>query len=358
MPGLYAEGIQGAKGVEGMAARKTTLTWGRAKATRTAMLIAVYCALLILLAVLLLMGIEKEDAQEETYGSLDGRFTSAITLEKDGQTFSYREMEITNYLLIGVDRSGSDGDAYQSSVQADFLVLLSIDRRNRTITPLMVDRDTMARVTTYGVFGHPAGARQMQICLAQAFHAKDATGSENTMRALSDLLGHVTIDRYIAVDIGGIAILNDALGGVEVTLTDDFTAIDPAMQRGATVLLTGKQAEAFVRGRMTVGDGTNAARMRRQQVYLERLLEKLFPRGGEKGDTETLLEDALHALDGHLETNLRQAEMLSDLQRYAGYTWQPFAAVQGTHTTGADGFTEFWPDEDALTQLIVSLWFK
>lgn len=339
-----------------MAVRKRTLAWGRAKTTRTAMLIAVYCSLLILLAVLLFIGADERGAKEETFGSLDGRFTSAITLEKDGQTFCYREMEITNYLLIGVDRSESDGDAYQSSVQADFLLLLSIDRRNRTITPLMVDRDTMAWVTTYGVFGHPAGARQMQICLAQAFHAKGGTGSENTMRAVSALLGNVTIDRYLAIDIGGIAILNDALGGVEVTLADDFTAIDPAMQRGATVVLTGKQAEAFVRGRMTVGDGTNAARMKRQQVYLESLLDRLFAQDGENAGTE--LERVLKALDGHLETNLQQAELLSDLQRYGGYTWQPFASVTGTHTTGTDGFTEFWADEDALTQMIISLWFQ
>lgn len=341
-----------------MAMRKRTLAWGRAKATRTAVLIAVYCALLILLAVLLLVGRQEKGDKEEGFGTLDGRFTSAITLEKDGRTFSYREMEITNYLLIGVDRSEADGDAYQSSVQADFLVLLSIDRRNRTITPLMVDRDTMAWVTTYGVFGHPSGARQMQICLAQAFHAKGETGSENTMRVLSALLGNVTIDRYLAIDIGGIAILNDALGGVEVTLTDDFTAIDPAMQQGATVVLTGRQAEAFVRGRMTVGDGTNAARMQRQRVYLESLLAQLFPQGEKKENTEAVLENALNALDGHLETNLQQTELLSDLQRYDSYTWQPFALVQGTHTTGTDGFTEFWPDADALMEQIVALWFR
>ena len=41
------------------------------------------------------------------------------------------------------------------------------------------------------------------------------------------------------------------------------------MQPGMTVTLKGKQAETFVRARMSVGDGTNASRQIRQREWLD-----------------------------------------------------------------------------------------
>ena len=80
------------------------------------------------------------------------------------------------------------------------------------------------------------------------------------------LLGE-SIDFYVAMNMDGISELNDLAGGVTVTLEDDFSSIDPAMTKGTTLTLHGDQAETFVRSRMTVGDGTNASRMERQEAF-------------------------------------------------------------------------------------------
>lgn len=221
----------------------------------------------LILAALVVGGLiwDRDETPEpaESFGSLTGRFESDISLSYQGETVYYREHEITNYLLIGMDREGLEAAGYQDGGQADFLLIFSVDRRNRTITPVMIDRDTMTPVTTYGIFGNPAGTRTMQICLAQAFSGVNTSGSENTAKAVSGLLGGVKINRCLLMDLGGIARLNDSIGGVEVTLSDDLTALDPALEKGATVQLTGELAEHFVRGRITVADGTNASRMRR-----------------------------------------------------------------------------------------------
>lgn len=316
---------------------------GTRKAPRVALTVAVYVALF---ALLILLAVTSRAPEEEVvYGSLEGRFDSAITLQAGDTTCHYREMEITNYLLIGVDT-----DVLTSgSAQADFLVLLSVDRRAGTITPLMVDRDTIAPVTTYGAFGNASGEKQMQICLAQAFHGKQMTGSDNTSQALSRVLCGVPIDHYVAVDMAGITLLNDAIGGVEVHLEDDFSALDPAMVQGATILLKGRQAELFVRSRMDVADGTNASRMQRQRLYLESLLPRLFE--------GSAWEDALRALQGHYETDMTDAAMLSDLQKYGDYRWQSWITLPGAYHIGEDGFTEFHPDEDAKQSMLCALWF-
>lgn len=323
------------------------------RTARRAMLPVVYGVVLI--GLILLATLRGRPGEEAVYGSLDGRFDSDVRLEADGRTYVYREMETTNYLLIGVDDADGDRAEFTGGGQADFLVLLCVDRRNRSITPVMVDRDTVAEVTTYGVFGHESGRREMQICLAQAFHGQGQTGSANTVGVLTGLLGGVRIDHYMAVDIDGIGILNDAIGGVRVTLTDDFTALDPAMAKGEDILLDGRQAELFVRSRMTVADGTNASRMKRQRLYLESLLTKLF---GENDPEGAPFEEALDAMQGHYETDMSESAVLSALRRYSGYEWKPFVELPGEYGVDEDGFTEFRLDERKTTEVLIEIWFR
>ena len=153
------------------------------------------------------------------FGSLEGRFESSVTLEQEGRTLHYRENEITNYLIIGVDKDDvTDVTGHQNGGQADFLVILAIDRINRCITPVMLDRDTMVEMQTYGVFGHPAGTRVMQLCLAQAYSGINIPGSVNTVETVEKLLQGIDIHHYVVLDMSAIPLVNDALGGVEVTL--------------------------------------------------------------------------------------------------------------------------------------------
>ena len=212
------------------------------------------CVLLwaaVLLVLLVVLGKDEAHAPEPVFGSLEGRFESEITMELHGETLHYRENEITNYLIIGVDKEDvNQVTGYQSGGQADFLIVLSIDRIRRTITPVMLDRDAMVEMKTYGVFGHPAGTRVMQLCLAQAYSGVNTPGTVNTVETVEKLLQGIEIHHYVVMDMSAIPLVNDAIGGVEVTLKDDFTSYDPAMKAGATLRLIGKQAEFFVRGRM------------------------------------------------------------------------------------------------------------
>lgn len=317
---------------------------------------------LVLLYALILAGIlfgwvffDDEEPAVESYGSLTGRFESDISVEYAGKTMYYRESEITNYLLIGMDREDMDPADYQDGGQADFLLMLSVDRVNRTITPVMIDRDTMTPVQTYGTFGNAAGTRTMQICLAQAYSGSGVSGSDNTSAAVSGLLYGVKIDRCLVMDLGGIVLLNDAVGGVTVTLEDDMTVLDPALVKGGTVHLTGELAEHFVRGRRTVADGTNAARMRRQSAYIDALVSQIRLKMAEN---DNFAKELMNILSGHMQSDTPENTLISEANAYGGYEWQPLQTLPGTHRTGEDGFAEFWPDEPALSEIIVDIWFE
>ena len=277
-------------------------------------------------------------------------------MDLEGKTLHYRENEVTNYLFIGVDMENvTQVSGHQSGGQADFLVVLSIDRVRRSITPVMLDRDVMVEMQTYGVFGHPAGTRVMQLCLAQAYSGVDVSGSVNTMETVEKLLQGIDIHHYVVLDMTAIPLVNDALGGVEVTLQDDFTSFDSAMTKGTTLRLMGKQAEFFVRGRMTVADGSNASRMGRQQQYLSGLLSQF--RQTIKGNQHKLNE-VLQVLKGHMESNAGDNTLLHDVNAYDDYVWNPLRTLQGEHTIDEYGFAEFWVDEAALKRLVAEIWFQ
>ncbi len=310
----------------------------------------------VLVVLLVVLRIDEDKAQEPVFGSLEGRFESDITMDLEGKTLHYRENEITNYLFIGVDKEDvTQVTGHQNGGQADFLVVLAIDRMHRTVTPVMLDRDAMVEMKTYGVFGHPAGTRVMQLCLAQAYSGINIPGSVNTVETVEKLLQGIDIHHYVVLDMTAIPLVNDTIGGVEVTLQDDFTAFDPVMTKGSTLRLMGKQAEFFVRGRMTVADGTNASRMARQQQYLTGLLEQF--RLTVKGKQHKLNE-VLDAVKGHMSTDVGDNTLLHDVNAYDDYTWLPLQTLQGTHNIDEYGFAEFWVDEPALKQLVAQIWFQ
>lgn len=334
----------------------------RRRLSGAAIAVALVCAALAYAGVLLgirTVGsrLERSDAPEPV-GSLDGRFASdELTLRYADRTWTYRKRELTNLLLIGVDWAEMDSPAASGRYagQVDFLLLLTFDKKNRTISTLQIDRDTMTDIRVYGPFGDYTGIRETQICLSHAYGATAAENCENTVWAASRLLGNIPVDGYLALDMSAITALNDALGGVTVTLEEDFSALDPQMVRGATITLQGKQAETFVRGRTGVGDGTNAARMKRQKAFMQKAGD-LIAEGLERdsGFAGTLLD----ALSGHMTMNVTRGWLINKAYESSGYRRTETRTLAGVHALGADGFTEFRADTDALNDLLTASFFE
>lgn len=296
-------------------------------------------------------------AQEESYGSLEGRFEPPLTLEWQEKTYTYPRNRLTNLLVIGIDKEDMADlrTSGRSGGQADFMLLLSIDKKERTVTPIHLDRDTMTPVQIYGTFGNPAGTRTMQLCLSYAFGDGAAGGCANTMDAVSELLGNIPVDYCLALDMDGIAAMNDLLGGVRVTLKDDFSHLDPSMTRGTTLTLTGQQAEYYVRSRMTVADGTNRARMERQRCFMEEAARLLY---GRMAQDAQYFNTFLRAMNNHLYMNMSDDWLASLAYTCRDYTLQDIQTLAGTHSLGEDGFVEFHFDDDALKALITNTFFE
>lgn len=309
--------------------------------------------LLVLLGVYLVLspqGCSSPPPAEEPRGSIEGRFEPSTSMLVEGQEYYHFANYFTNILIIGVDRDNiTEQTAFRSGGQADFLMLLSIDRHKRTITPIHIDRDTIANVKVYSPFGHEAGINRMQISLSHAFGSNMKENCENTIWAVEQMMHGIRIDHHLVLDMTGIAIINDALGGVEVTLEEDFSHLDPVMKKGTTLTLQGKQAEYFVRGRHEIGDHTNVNRMKRQRVYLNALSDLLTARIKTDADFVT---DTINALGEHVHTTV-DSNLINTLSyTLEHYDQKEIVDLAGEHKIGADGYMEFHPDETKLKLLI------
>lgn len=273
----------------------------------------------------------------------------------EGKTYTER-VGMTKLLLMGVDKQGeaARNDARQGG-QADFLLLVLLDHQNHQIRTLQLDRDTMTAVEVLGVLGNPVGMREMQICLSHGYGMTEEASCENTLNAVENLLEGADIEYYVAMNMDAIGILNDALGGVTVTLEDDFTAADPTMRQGETLTLTAEQAETFVRGRMSVGDGTNNARMARQRTYMDAAVQRLKEKLSEKAN---FLDELFKQLGDNLTMNIKQGRLLNEVNRSYKYTQVPVETLAGSYTMGADGFVEFHPAEGAAIQWVLQALYE
>lgn len=138
-------------------------------------------------------------------------------------------------------------------------------------------------------------------------------------------------------------------------MEDDFPSIDPAMTKGTTLTLHGDQAETFVRSRMTVGDGTNASRMERQEAFLSQLASQL----GEKiRASEQFTADLYDALQPYLVTDMARGRIINETWNARAYTLEEPCQITGEHRVAEDGFTEFYPDADSIQQAVLELFWE
>lgn len=323
----------------------------KSDAVRAAVILGV-AAILILLAVL---GIRQweNDRYTVAYANVEKEQGSARPKELSINGKRYRQKcNADIYLFMGIDVSGEAKpiDNYIGGGQADVLMLVSVDHDKKTWQLLSLNRDTMTEVPVLGPDGRVERRDFQQLALSHAYGNGGVQSCANVVDTVSDLMGGEQIDGYFAMNLDGIAILNDAVGGVPVTITSDFSGIDASLPLGQTVTLTGEQAETFVRSREGVDDQTNIARMARQRIYLISFFQCV------KNQSE---ETILRAYDdvspytvtnmgsgvvSRLADNLKQYEMLESLD------------IEGEAKV-ENNLWAFYPDEDSLQQAILALFY-
>ena len=278
--------------------------------------------------------------------------SSGRGIEYNGQWYPFRN-DLNTILVMGLDKYERPKDSwgYLNNQQADFLILLVIDENAGNCNILHLNRDTMTEIPRLGVSGDAVGTFVGQLALAHTYGSGGSDSCLNATKAVSKLLCGVNIDHYITMTMDGVGIITNLVGGVEVTVMDDFSQVDPTLIEGEKVLLKGDQALTYVRIRKDMEDSSNLRRMERQRQFMNALYEKLLD--CTENDPEFLVKALLQLSNSVMsDCTPTQLQALSDLMESC--TLSDITPLKGEAVKGEE-FIEFYTDEDSLKQTVISL---
>lgn len=185
-----------------------------------------------------------------------------------------------NFLLMGTDTRTGQGSDFGSEEnfggagRSDTTMLVHLNPDRKSAVVVSIPRDSMVQI--------PVCTRedgQVINSRVDRFNAAFALGGPTcTIKTFESLTG-IKIDHAVIVDFLGFSNVVDALGGLEVCLN---IPINEPSARGAgialpagTQTLRGSDALGLMRARYTLADGSDLARIKRQQELLALTIDQV-----------------------------------------------------------------------------------
>lgn len=313
---------------------------------------AFFAVILILVLVFLISGLHILESTVLQNGDIQ-ETTGKKTIVRNGVEYFPRQ-DITVMLVMGIDQEGpvQDSGYYRNEGAADVVMLLIFDEEAKDYSILYLNRDTMLTMPVLGIDGRPAGNNFGQLALAHTFGNGLERSCENVKKTVSDFLYGLQIDYYVSMNMDAIATMNDAVGGVKVTVTEDFSKVDPTIPMGE-VILRGQQAINYVRTRKNVGDQLNLSRIERQKDYIQ----GFFTAFKSSAQNANFLVDAYEEISPYIVTDCSTNALSGIVSRYEDYDLRQIVTPKGENVLSNE-YYEFHVDEEALDKLILELFYR
>jgi len=172
-----------------------------------------------------------------------------------------------NFLILGSD--SRDPDVTGSRTDTIILAHIPADRSSAQL--ISIPRDTWVRLAKSpdGKGGHDA-----------KINAAFSLGGVPLMVQTVESFTGVRIDHVVLIDFAGFKEIVDALGGVDITVDQNFTSIHPPRRKftKGVMHMDGETALDYARQRYQFRDG-DFARIRHQQQLIKAVLDKAASSG-------------------------------------------------------------------------------
>ncbi len=267
-------------------------------------------------------------------------------IEYNGKTYEYNS-NLTNILFMGIDKADDIDKTYMpgEAGQADCIMLLSLDQDTKEANIWQINRNSMTQVDLYDVSGNAYKTINKQLATQYAYCIGGSRSCWATEKTVGNMLYDLPIDGYVSLAVDGISEINDALGGVKVTMVEADEAVDASFVAGTDVVLKGDLAETYVRRRdINVFDSVTD-RMRRQTTYITAMISQMKNKSG-----SSLYDTLSPFLDNYILTDL-DAGQLEALKNYE-YKTDDVHYLPGETTMG-EKYEEFHIDETKLQQMLI-----
>ena len=310
--------------------------------------------LLVLVLVILYSGLRILESTVLHSQESSGEPVTTKTITRNGVDYFPRQ-EITVMMVLGIDQYGpvESSNYYRNKGSADSVMLLVFDELDKTCTVLYLNRDTMLEMDVLGVRGEYAGTAYGQLALAHTYGSGLEDSCENVKNTLMNFIHGLTIDYYVAMNMDAIPVLNDAVGGVTVTVVDDFSKVNPSITMGE-LTLQGDQVIDFVRTRKDVGDQKNLTRMQRQKEYVDGFLKELYANANQNAE---FLLSVYEQVAPYIVTDCSANTLSGMVSRYSDFTLTGAVVPEGENVV-VDGHYQFFVDEEKMDALILELFYR
>ena len=312
--------------------------------------------LLIVLGVVVFFAVKEKENTKQTSEDLQ-QSANAGTLEKwqegiishDGKNYIYNK-DIKVYLLMGIDKDepATPQTDYTKGGQSDAMFLLVTDAKEKSISVVSINRNTMTRIEQCYDTGFSAGYKTAQICIQHGYGDGMNLSCTKAVNAVSYLFYNLPIHGYLSIRMGALPIMNDAVGGVQVTVLDDIGNL----KKGETVTLNGKEAYTYIRGRDTSEFDSATNRLRRQEQYITAYMDKLKSVAGQ--DTSAAV-DIYESIEDYIVSSIDFASLVTEISGYT-YTSENLYTVPG-ETIKGEVYEEYHVDEEAFYDMMLEVFY-
>ncbi|WP_017538554.1 LCP family protein [Nocardiopsis halophila] len=187
---------------------------------------------------------------------------------------------VMNIMIIGSDvRSGDNADYGDAEGERpDVLAVAHISPEKETATLVNIPRDSIVDMPACEPKGDKPGQQAHTAMIGEAMNSGGVQCLWKTVEDLTD----VHIDHFVSLDFVGFKDMVDAVGGVTMCIPEpvrDKKAGNLNLEAGEQTL-DGEEALGYVRSRKGQGDGSDLARIDRQQDFMGAMLKEVM-----SGDT-------------------------------------------------------------------------
>ncbi|WP_203246518.1 LCP family glycopolymer transferase [Sporosarcina beigongshangi] len=249
---------------------------------------------------------------------------------KRESTIIFDKKEPFSVLILGVDeREGDKG-------RSDTMIVMTVNPTLKSTKMVSIPRDTYTEIVGHGT--------QDKLNHAFAFG-----GIQMSLDSVENLLD-MPIDYVAEVNMEGFQDVVDAVGGINVTNTMDFTQDSFDFQAGE-LTLSGEMALSYVRMRKEDPSG-DWGRQDRQRQVIQGVLSK-----GKSFNTLLNYRSVFHALGDNVKTNMSFDEMVDVQQNYrnAADKIEQLHFEKGSGQRMNGGIWYYIMDEEELLEVTTTL---
>lgn len=289
------------------------------------------------------------DDTEELDDTRVEEFNDYTMIRYNGDVYNYND-NITTILFLGIDQT-EDSLNGGSEGRSDAIILLLVDEETKEVTMLNISRDTITEVDIVNTYGERISSADMHLALQFSYGDGGSRSCLLSCNAVSELLYGIPIDYYLAMNMDDLDLVVDMLGGLDLTMVEDYSMIDESYTEGSTIHMTGEMVTLFVRYRDITILGSNDQRMARQELFLQEFVKILQTKASEdKNELISIWESMTQYIDTNLNLDTIESLVTYDLNKTSYKV--PGETIEG------DLHDEYIVDEDLLVEIIVQLLYK